>query len=490
MIPPMRGFVLWSATVRVLMVMMIAGISGCAPRILTPAIPPLNLHEIDTTPLKGKRIVVDPGHGGVFTGAIGLGGLRESDVNLAVGLDLWGLLKEAGADPVLTRSADVSRISPDSRELKADLQARVDAARRYEPDLFISLHHNSDINRRGRNETEIYYQMANPGASRDLAEALAGTFGNRMGAEDIRLLPGNFYVLRHSPATAILGESSFMSNRPNERRLSLYGYLRLEAEAYFLGILEYFRKGIPLVVYPLASRENDGVEPPSLEEGEPLEATLSDSGGGGIDPVSLAASLDDLPVPFRFDPDAGRVSYLSPVPLSNGPHTFRVQGANRNGMKTPVKDLTFRVARPPAIIHLSLPFSEIPPDGETLSRIEIRVEDIHGLPVADGTPIRLTLTSGNLLSPDLTVRDGMAVGHLRAPVLPGEGILRGESGEAAAEVVLRFVPPSQSLLYGVVTDPKGNPVEGVGMTEEGGLIDLSDREGFLFYQGSAGEHRF
>ena len=72
----------------------------------------------DFTPLKGRRIVIDPGHGGRFSGAVGMQGLREADINLAVGLHLWGLLKQAGAEAIMTRSADVDLCPPGSTALR------------------------------------------------------------------------------------------------------------------------------------------------------------------------------------------------------------------------------------------------------------------------------------------------------------------------------------------------------------------------------------
>ncbi len=47
--------------------------------------------------LKGKTIVLDPGHGGEETGAVGVRGNLEKDVNLAVALMLKPMLEQAGA---------------------------------------------------------------------------------------------------------------------------------------------------------------------------------------------------------------------------------------------------------------------------------------------------------------------------------------------------------------------------------------------------------
>src|SRR6185436_17122154 len=56
-------------------------------------------------PLRGIRIVVDPGH--PPAGAIGPTGYHEKDANLAIAVRLAERLRAAGAEVTLTRSADV-----------------------------------------------------------------------------------------------------------------------------------------------------------------------------------------------------------------------------------------------------------------------------------------------------------------------------------------------------------------------------------------------
>ena len=76
---------------------------GCAPR---GAAPPVNvgydtLREPLTNvaaPLSGRRILLDPGHGGRFRGVVGRDGFSEAEANLGVALYLRGLLVEYGTD--------------------------------------------------------------------------------------------------------------------------------------------------------------------------------------------------------------------------------------------------------------------------------------------------------------------------------------------------------------------------------------------------------
>ncbi|HOS76329.1 MAG TPA: N-acetylmuramoyl-L-alanine amidase, partial [Verrucomicrobiota bacterium] len=61
--------------------------------------------------LSGRKVVIDPGHGGSDPGATGYDGPgkpNEADFNLAVSLKLRTLLQAAGCSVVMTRSTDVA----------------------------------------------------------------------------------------------------------------------------------------------------------------------------------------------------------------------------------------------------------------------------------------------------------------------------------------------------------------------------------------------
>ena len=146
---------------------------GCAhPRL--PLAPDLSLSGIDTGSLKDRVIVIDPGHGGPERGAIGVRGITEAEVNLAVGLHLWGLLKQAGARPVLTRSADQALSVGPEVDLPADLALRTQVATDANADLFVSIHHNAAL-KRSVNTLIVFYAMADPYQSRDAAMAVGNS---------------------------------------------------------------------------------------------------------------------------------------------------------------------------------------------------------------------------------------------------------------------------------------------------------------------------
>jgi len=83
-------------------------------------------------PKKTRRvIVIDPGHGGIDPGAIGIGKTKEKDVVLAFALVLRDQLRATGQyDVVMTREADEF----------VTLKERVRKARHASADLFIAIH--------------------------------------------------------------------------------------------------------------------------------------------------------------------------------------------------------------------------------------------------------------------------------------------------------------------------------------------------------------
>jgi N-acetylmuramoyl-L-alanine amidase len=94
-----------------------------------PAPAPINLAVI---PLRVRKIVVDPGHGGKDTGTSVTGGLTEKEVTLDIGLRLRRLLEQAAFEVVMTRDKDEA----------VPLQQRTALANAQGADLFVSIHLN------------------------------------------------------------------------------------------------------------------------------------------------------------------------------------------------------------------------------------------------------------------------------------------------------------------------------------------------------------
>jgi N-acetylmuramoyl-L-alanine amidase len=217
-------------------------------------------------------IVLDPGHGGHDTGAIGPTGLMEKDVVLDLALRLRRLLTDRlGVRVLMTRAEDVFIALPE----------RASLANRAKADFFISLHVNgagqrgavgfetfffsrepSDNDARastqrenlildgngsmgGAQESLLKMTLADMAVTRDmressdLAERLLAALDKILRVENRGVKSGPFYVLATAAMPAVLVESAFITNPREERRLQRENYRQQIAEALCDGVAAY-----------------------------------------------------------------------------------------------------------------------------------------------------------------------------------------------------------------------------------------------------------
>jgi N-acetylmuramoyl-L-alanine amidase len=429
----------------------------------------------DFSPIKGRRIVIDPGHGGRFIGAVGMQGLRESDINLAVGLHLWGFLKQAGAEAIMTRSADVDLCPPGSAALGDDLMARARLSNNFKADLFISIHHNSNTYDRKKNETQIYYKLMDPGASKDLANCVAQELKKGQSLAEVSVFPGNYRVLRNTQALAILGEASFISNKENEKRLTLANQLRREAEDYFLGILAYFQKGIP----ELSDYQPNNV---SLHNAFPQIRAKIVGGkeGKAIDPKTPHLYLDGVLVPSSFDPKNEIITYYPDKPLKNGWHTFSAQARNLNGNASWINPVHFCTSLPAAKVMVSSAFSSLPADGKSSTSIRVEVLDRYDNPVINDTVVKLKTFTGKLEGRVFNTVNGRVIAYFVSPRRPAEALIEARCEAISGKTIIKCGPINDALLCITVNDINRKPLDMVTMREGGTLLGVSNEEGLVF----------
>lgn len=202
--------------------------------------PPVQAQAPPTTPrsLAGMKVVLDPGHGGRQTGAVGPSGLKEKDVNLDVALRAARLLEQAGVTVSLTRSTDTAlRPVPggDRSALGRELAMRPAIANEMGADAFISIHCNAS-NPHSLFGTQVYFHSP---ASRRLAAVMHQELLRGMGLKDRGLLTANFAVLRHSKVPAVLLELAYIDH-PNDGPLLADPDFRQKcAQAIVEGIRRY-----------------------------------------------------------------------------------------------------------------------------------------------------------------------------------------------------------------------------------------------------------
>ena len=163
-----------------------------------------------------KIVVIDPGHGGKDSGAIGINGIQEKDVALNIANTILKLNDKSDTplDIYLTRYTDTLISLFDRTKLAKALKA----------DLFVSLHCNHSDNSSARG-IEIYVAGATSKYSDDvtwLAFQLQAVLNKQLGYESRGVKFADFQVLRetinHCPS--LLLELGFLSNEDEGKFIS------------------------------------------------------------------------------------------------------------------------------------------------------------------------------------------------------------------------------------------------------------------------------
>ena len=216
-----------------------------------------------------RKIVLDPGHGGKDPGAIGIGGIAEKDIVLAVALKLaQKLKKEMGVEVVLTRKDD--RFIP--------LEDRTAIANAEDADLFVSLHMNASPNGEAKGLETYYLDNTTDEASMRLAarenstsrknisdlqfilsdmmqnmkledsialahrlhHSLVGGMSKRLAdVRDLGVKKALFHVLVGARMPSVLVEMFFITNRTEGRAMSQDRHQNAVVDALYDGIVKY-----------------------------------------------------------------------------------------------------------------------------------------------------------------------------------------------------------------------------------------------------------
>jgi N-acetylmuramoyl-L-alanine amidase len=207
--------------------------------------------------LDNATVVIDAGHGGSLPGSVGPTGLREAEPNLAIARALAGHLGRARV--FLTRDGDYT----------AGLAYRNAIANSLGAHALVSLHNNADPD--GPFEkpgSETYYQYRSTASKRlsglvyeELVRALArfpvAWVADRDAGAKYRLNSGGadyYALLRGSRVPAVIVESLFVSNRPEEELLRRPDVLDAIAGAVAAALKRFFETEDPgsgfVVPYP------------------------------------------------------------------------------------------------------------------------------------------------------------------------------------------------------------------------------------------------
>lgn len=179
--------------------------------------------SLSSNPLKGKTIVLDPGHGGSDQGASSSTPSKslEKNYTLKTAKELKKLLNKEGAHVKMTRSND-KYVSLDDRNINGD--------------AFISIH-NDALDSSNANGVTVYW-------FKDKQESLAQTLNSAIQKKALLTNRGsrqqNYQVLRQTDIPAVLLELGYISNPTDESMINDQLHRQVVEQAIVDGLKQYF----------------------------------------------------------------------------------------------------------------------------------------------------------------------------------------------------------------------------------------------------------
>jgi N-acetylmuramoyl-L-alanine amidase len=223
-----------------------------------------------------QTVVIDPGHGGMETGAKGRFGNLEKDITLAISLKLQALIqRNMGFEVVLTRDRDVD----------VSLENRSATANNRKAGLFISIHANGAVQKKAAGSETFFLSLnatdeetrrlaylennssdlqsrIDPSTDEDLmmilwdmaqtayikqssrlASLVQSELDAMLGLKNRGIKQAPFKILTGVACPAILVEAAFISNPDEEQKLASEAFQTKVAEAIYRGLARYLRAG-------------------------------------------------------------------------------------------------------------------------------------------------------------------------------------------------------------------------------------------------------
>ena len=189
------------------------------------------------------KVVVDAGHGGIDGGVTGRSiGVKESDINLKIALQLCEKLEKTGLQPVLTRKTKEGLYDTTAKGFKRrDMQKRKEIIERENPALVLSIHQNFYPSAAQRGAQVFYLE----GDKRD--EELAVHLQNRLnelyakeGVKARKNKAADYFILASAASCpAALVECGFLSNLKDEALLCSEEFLEKLTTEIYLGVVAF-----------------------------------------------------------------------------------------------------------------------------------------------------------------------------------------------------------------------------------------------------------
>lgn len=194
------------------------------------------IQEVRDTSGKASSVLVilDPGHGGIDAGKIGVNGAKEKEINLKIALYVKMLLEKENIDVKMTRTED-QRLAESQVE---DLKTRVKIMNEEQPVLAVSIHQNSYHEESVHGAQVFYYGDSAEGEK--AAEVMQTALNTNLQSNEKEAKANrSYYILKKTEVPVIIVECGFLSNYQEAEKLTGETYQQAVAGAIKEGIVNY-----------------------------------------------------------------------------------------------------------------------------------------------------------------------------------------------------------------------------------------------------------
>lgn len=186
-----------------------------------------------------KTVIIDPGHGGIDVGTVGIDGSLEKNINLSISLDLYDYLMVSGINAVLTRDGDYEVYRAGEKRTKSDLYNRMDFINSIPDSILISIHQNHFENE-AEWGTQVWFSP-NDEISPTLADKILRSVKKNIQPENKRenkVSDNSYYILYKAQKPSVMVECGFVSNKNENNKLQDKEYQKDMAYSILAGICE------------------------------------------------------------------------------------------------------------------------------------------------------------------------------------------------------------------------------------------------------------
>lgn len=190
-----------------------------------------------------KTVVIDPGHGGMDPGKIGVNDALEKDINLSISKYVKEYLTEEGIKVIMTREDEGGLYSEySSNKKKTDMYKRCEIIKEADPLIAVSIHQNS-YHQENVSGCQVFYFRESKQGER-LAKTIQETMTRQLKPDSQREAKANdsYYMLCHTVAPTVIVECGFLSNWKEAQLLVTREYQEKVARAVADGILTYLEE--------------------------------------------------------------------------------------------------------------------------------------------------------------------------------------------------------------------------------------------------------